>query len=163
MENYPHQNITTSRKYSNNHHQLSRNRNDYENISNGEDDYDDEDGGSGDDVEGGERMVIDDDPDRNNTNLGTKSAQSWRNVRAVMAYYCSLRKIKRNGALNNIYFIFKFVNFLILYLKKSLARWLSCFVQLIDLINIQLDFEFKLDLTLCNNIKFDEVYIPIFF
>lgn len=27
----------------------------------------------------------------------TTAAQSWRNVRAVMAYYCTLRKIKRNG------------------------------------------------------------------
>lgn len=27
----------------------------------------------------------------------SKGAQGWRNVRAVMAYYCSLRKIKRNG------------------------------------------------------------------
>lgn len=26
-------------------------------------------------------------------------AQGWRNVRAVMAYYCTLRKIKRNGFL----------------------------------------------------------------
>lgn len=28
----------------------------------------------------------------------TKGAQGWRNVRAVMAYYCTLRKIKRNVA-----------------------------------------------------------------
>lgn len=54
------------------------NRNDYEDISN-DNDVDDDDGAS----------------------RPTKGAQSWRNVRAVMAYYCSLRKIKRNGALNN--------------------------------------------------------------
>lgn len=28
--------------------------------------------------------------------FNSKSSQSWRNVRAVMAYYCSLRKIKRH-------------------------------------------------------------------
>lgn len=56
------------------------NRNDYEDISNDNGDDDDEDDDSK------SRM--------------TKGAQKWRNVRAVMAYYCSLRKIKRNGALN---------------------------------------------------------------
>lgn len=30
-----------------------------------------------------------------------KGSQSWKNVRAVMAYYYALRKIKRNGANNN--------------------------------------------------------------
>lgn len=34
----------------------------------------------------------------------SKSAQGWRKVRAVMAYYYTLRKIKRNGAhYNDIY------------------------------------------------------------
>lgn len=28
----------------------------------------------------------------------TQGAQSWKKLRAVMAYYCSLRKIKRNGS-----------------------------------------------------------------
>lgn len=32
----------------------------------------------------------------------TKGAQGWRNVRAVMAYYCTLRKIKRNVAFCNV-------------------------------------------------------------
>uniref|UniRef100_A0A182KBR2 Uncharacterized protein n=1 Tax=Anopheles christyi TaxID=43041 RepID=A0A182KBR2_9DIPT len=32
------------------------------------------------------------------SNGTTRGAQSWKNLRAVMAYYCSLRKIKRNGA-----------------------------------------------------------------
>uniref|UniRef100_A0A182M035 Uncharacterized protein n=1 Tax=Anopheles culicifacies TaxID=139723 RepID=A0A182M035_9DIPT len=31
------------------------------------------------------------------SNGTTRGAQSWKNLRAVMAYYCSLRKIKRNG------------------------------------------------------------------
>ncbi len=37
--------------------------------------------------------------DAGSSSLGTKSsgAQGWRNVRAVMAYYCTLRKIKRKG------------------------------------------------------------------
>lgn len=34
-----------------------------------------------------------------------KGIQSWRNVRAVMAYYCSLRKIKRNEFVG-IFFLF---------------------------------------------------------
>lgn len=39
------------------------------------------------------------------SSLGTKNsgAQGWRNVRAVMAYYCTLRKIKRNGGVHVIY------------------------------------------------------------
>ncbi|XP_052901855.1 uncharacterized protein LOC128309490 [Anopheles moucheti] len=32
------------------------------------------------------------------SNGTTRGAQSWKNLRAVMAYYCSLRKIKRNGS-----------------------------------------------------------------
>lgn len=45
-----------------------------------------------------------------NPSLGTKNsgAQGWRNVRAVMAYYCTLRKIKRNGGVHVIYFQMKF-------------------------------------------------------
>lgn len=39
----------------------------------------------------------DDDEDDDSKSKLSKGAQSWRNVRAVMAYYCSLRKIKRNG------------------------------------------------------------------
>lgn len=41
--------------------------------------------------------------DAGDSSLGTKSsgAQGWRNVRAVMAYYCTLRKIKRNGGVHN--------------------------------------------------------------
>lgn len=27
-----------------------------------------------------------------------KGVQNWRSLRAVMAYYCTLRRIKRNGA-----------------------------------------------------------------
>lgn len=61
------------------------NRDDYEDISHANDgDYDMED--------------ADDDDSKSKL---SKGAQSWRNVRAVMAYYCSLRKIKRNGFTNN--------------------------------------------------------------
>lgn len=44
--------------------------------------------------------------DAGNSSLGTKNSgtQGWRNVRAVMAYYCTLRKIKRNGGVHVIYF-----------------------------------------------------------
>lgn len=47
--------------------------------------------------------------DPGNSSLGTKSTgtQGWRNVRAVMAYYCTLRKIKRNGGVHVIYFHLK--------------------------------------------------------
>lgn len=37
---------------------------------------------------------------RYSTSSYTKGVQGWRNLRAVMLYYCSLRRIKRNGALN---------------------------------------------------------------
>lgn len=37
----------------------------------------------------------------------TQGAQSWKKLRAVMAYYCSLRKIKRNGS-NVIYYTLLF-------------------------------------------------------
>lgn len=35
-----------------------------------------------------------------------KGIQSWRNVRAVMAYYCTLRKIKRNEFVEIFFYIF---------------------------------------------------------
>lgn len=35
--------------------------------------------------------------DDNGDKSGKGGSQSWRNVRAVMAYYLTLRKIKRNG------------------------------------------------------------------
>lgn len=43
----------------------------------------------------------DDDEDDDETgNLGGKNRiGGWRGIRAVVAYYCSLRKIKRNGAI----------------------------------------------------------------
>lgn len=37
-----------------------------------------------------------------------KGIQSWRNVRAVMAYYCTLRKIKRNEFVE-IFFLYIFL------------------------------------------------------
>lgn len=33
----------------------------------------------------------------NQSSTGRRSAQGWNSLRAVVAYYCSLRKIKRNG------------------------------------------------------------------
>lgn len=42
------------------------------------------------------------------SSIGSRGgAQGWRNVRAVMAYYCTLRKIKRNGS---FFFLFSFHN-----------------------------------------------------
>lgn len=61
------------------------NRHDYEDISHA---YGDDNEYNNDDA---------DDDDDSKSKL-SKGAQSWRNVRAVMAYYCSLRKIKRNGS-----------------------------------------------------------------
>lgn len=66
-----------------NRNRIILNRNDYEDISNDNDMDDDDDDG---------------------TSRPTKGAQSWRNVRAVMAYYCSLRKIKRNGSLKKSFY-----------------------------------------------------------
>lgn len=44
-----------------------------------------------------DNIVNEDDEAQGSRSLGTKGgAQGWRNVRAVMAYYCTLRKIKRN-------------------------------------------------------------------
>lgn len=40
-----------------------------------------------------------------NTNTAPKVSRGWRNVRAVMAYYYTLRKIKRNGALYYHYLV----------------------------------------------------------
>ena len=42
--------------------------------------------------------IDDDENDRKaaGSKAASKGAQGWRNVRAVMAYYCTLRKIKRN-------------------------------------------------------------------
>lgn len=36
-------------------------------------------------------------PTTNGTNPNLNQNQKWKSVRAVMAYYCSLRRIKRNG------------------------------------------------------------------
>lgn len=51
-----------------------------------------------------ENEYYDDDEDVENfkefrkRRAGSKSSSGWRSIRAVVAYYCSLRKIKRNGA-----------------------------------------------------------------
>lgn len=37
-------------------------------------------------------------------NSCTRGAQSWRALRAVVAYYCSLRKIKREDIINVFYY-----------------------------------------------------------
>lgn len=90
-----------------NRNRIMLNRNDYEDISN-DNDIDDDDGAS----------------------RPTKGAQSWRNVRAVMAYYCSLRKIKRNGALNN-HFISRMKNSIYI-LNVFLFVWFF----VVDLMNV---------------------------
>ena len=52
---------------------------------------------------------------RPSTSSYTKGVQGWRNLRAVMLYYCSLRRIKRNGAQN--------INlFLCLILQRSILH-----------------------------------------
>lgn len=66
------------------------------------------------------------------SSLGTKNsgAQGWRNVRAVMAYYCTLRKIKRNGGVHVIYFqqfffyfflLMRFIRLFFTFLKVCLS------------------------------------------
>lgn len=90
LENSPHD-LTTRHCSFSRPEQFIRNRNEYESISNDEDNDD-----------RGDRMEYDDGDDADadqSTSLASKSGQGWRNVRAVMAYYCTLRKIKRHGAL----------------------------------------------------------------
>lgn len=53
-----------------------------------------------------------------NTNAAPKGSRGWRNVRAVMAYYYTLRKIKRNGALYYHYLVLLYS----LYLKKIYTK-----------------------------------------
>lgn len=74
-----------------------KNRNEYEQLE-GDYDYDDE---NDDDDGGGGSSSCDSTKNADKTNsFGTsKGTRGWRNVRAVMAYYYTLRKIKRNGAL----------------------------------------------------------------
>lgn len=75
------------------HHERShslKNRSEYEQLDG---DYDDDLNASSSYSNGSK------DADQTNK-LGTaKGSRGWRNVRAVMAYYYTLRKIKRNGAL----------------------------------------------------------------
>lgn len=70
------------------HNRLDRRKDEYENLSE-------------------ERM------DAGNSSLGTKNSgtQGWRNVRAVMAYYCTLRKIKRNGGVQFVIYFHKKKNY----------------------------------------------------
>lgn len=74
------------------HHQRShslKNRSEYEQLDG---DYDD-------DLNGSSSCSSSKNADKNNKFGTPKGSRGWRNVRAVMAYYYTLRKIKRNGAL----------------------------------------------------------------
>lgn len=75
-------------------HRLHKNRLDYEQIT--DDDCDDDHHGNAHNQEAG-------DLDGGST---SKRINGWRKVRAVMAYYYSLRKIKRNGAHSNISYFY---------------------------------------------------------
>lgn len=83
--------------------QSLKNRSEYEQLEG--DYYDDNTNGSigGSGGVGGGRSSscssgknIEDNSNKNGTMKG--GSRGWRNVRAVMAYYLTLRKIKRNGA-----------------------------------------------------------------
>lgn len=80
-----------------------KNRNEYEQLDG---DYyvddDDDDADADDDPNGGSSSSYNSTKNADNINkFGTpKGTRGWRNVRAVMAYYYTLRKIKRNGALS---------------------------------------------------------------
>lgn len=85
------------------HHQRShslKNRSEYEQLDG--DYYDDNMNGSGGIGGGGRSSSCSSGKnieDNSNKNAPMKSgSRGWRNVRAVMAYYLTLRKIKRNGA-----------------------------------------------------------------
>lgn len=67
-------------------HRLHKNRREYEQIT--DDDCDDHH----------HRHQHNQEPDELDGGTTSKRINGWRNVRAVMAYYYSLRKIKRNGA-----------------------------------------------------------------
>lgn len=69
--------------------QSLKNRSDYEQLDG---DYDD-------DLNGSSSYSSSKDADKTNNFGPAKGSRGWRNVRAVMAYYYTLRKIKRNGAL----------------------------------------------------------------
>lgn len=86
----------------------ARNRDEYEDLSSIDDDHpwrppmDNNNGHTddvgGDNAKGGNEGVTADDGDGDGSGGRSKGAQGWRNVRAVMAYYCTLRKIKREVA-----------------------------------------------------------------
>lgn len=74
-----------------------KNRNEYEQIDGDYDDGDGDDDDDDDDVNGSSSCSSGKNADKT-TKCGTaKGSRGWRNVRAVMAYYYTLRKIKRNG------------------------------------------------------------------
>lgn len=94
-----------------NHHHCLKNRNDYETIS--DDDFMELN------CEGDEAC----DERRKST---AKSAQGWRNVRAVMAYYYTLRKIKRHDFHNchsNINFLKVFICFKLFFFIFLLCQF----------------------------------------
>lgn len=68
-----------------------KDRSEYEQLDGDFDDYDDE-------LNGSSSCSSSKNADKTNQTGPMKGSRGWRNVRAVMAYYYTLRKIKRNGA-----------------------------------------------------------------
>lgn len=102
MENSPIESTSQQRAHSS--RQSSKNRSEYENLSDGE--VDDDGSGHNSEPRGA---------------FGRKSSRGWRNVRAVMAYYYTLRKIKRN-VLHKQFIIYKKNSFVLD--KICCFRWL---------------------------------------
>lgn len=98
------------------HRQFSKNRSEYENLSDG--DFDDDNSNN---------HNADHNPEHLNDLGKPKSSRGWRNVRAVMAYYYTLRKIKRNVCTIKINFCF-LTNLNCLITKKHTKKQLIFFI-----------------------------------
>lgn len=107
------------------HHQRSqslKNRSEYEQLDG---DYDDHNlngissggrgGGGGGDSSCSSGKNADDNFNKYGTPKG--GSRGWRNVRAVMAYYLTLRKIKRHGASLSIILLIQYLFIKLLYLS----------------------------------------------
>lgn len=74
----------------------------------------------------------------------TKGAQGWRNVRAVMAYYCTLRKIKRDVVLR-VCFSFPREDFV------CLCVWFCAWCEYLSIGN-----------GICPGCKFNHIFVNVF-
>lgn len=102
-----HHNYHLNRSYNHHNHHLFRHQSSLVSRSSNDDNDSNSYHGSNilvDDFDDDEETVTKDETSKTSElddlppQRGRKGSQSWKNVRAVMAYYYALRKIKRNGA-----------------------------------------------------------------